>query len=127
MAHVLADGTFDPIHLGHVRYLSAASTFGELTVRVAPDADVRAKGRLVYQSQPERLATIAALRMVEEVCDDETLAGAILRLHPAYLVKGDDWRVKGLPEEVIAACRLYHVTVIFTQTQERTATERLRA
>lgn len=124
---VLADGTFDPIHYGHIRYLSVAATFGELIVRVATDADVLAKGRLLYQSREERLRTIGALRMVEDVCDDATLAEAILRLKPKYLAKGDDWRVKGLPVDVEAACHRAGTCVIFTQTQERTSSERLQA
>ena len=37
------DIDFDPLHWGHVRYLSAAATLGELAVRVASDADVLAK------------------------------------------------------------------------------------
>jgi D-beta-D-heptose 7-phosphate kinase/D-beta-D-heptose 1-phosphate adenosyltransferase len=124
---VLADGCFDPLHYGHIRYLSVAATFGELIVRVAPDDEVLAKGRLLYQSREERLRTVGALRMVEDVCDDATLAEAITRLKPKYLAKGDDWRVKGLPADVEVALKLAGTCVIFTQTQERTSTERLQA
>lgn len=123
---VLADGTFDPIHWGHVRYLTAAAAFGELVVRVAPDGDVLAKGRLLFQSREERLQTIAALLVVDAVCEDERLVDAICRLQPDYLAKGIDWEGR-LPQDVLEACHRYGTRILYVRTQERTSTERLQA
>lgn len=123
---VLADGCFDPIHVGHIRYLSAAAAFGTLTVRIAPDPAVLEKGRFLFQKRDERAKTIAALRSVEAVCFDETLAGAVLRIMPDYLIKGDDWRARGLPADVVEACERVNTVILFVETQERTSTERLR-
>lgn len=124
---VLADGCFDPLHVGHVRYLAAASAFGDLLVRIAPDRDIEAKGRFLFQSRQERARTIAALRCVDAVCFDESLAAAVRRLMPDYLVKGNDWRTTGLPQDVIDACVAADTTILFVDTQERTSSERLQA
>jgi cytidyltransferase-like protein len=123
---VLADGCFDPIHYGHVRYFDAAAVLGPLIVRVADDAEVRAKGRLLFQTRAERLKTIAQFVMVDAVCEDATLAAAVLRLQPKVLVKGQDWEGR-MPADVIAACRKTGTAIIFLETQERSSTERLQA
>lgn len=124
---VLADGCFDPIHYGHVRYLESASKLGDtLMVRVAPDLAIIDKGRVPFQDQEERAKTVLALGAVDRVCYHATLAGAIRDLHPSYLVKGPDWKGH-LPEDVLQACQESGTSVIFLRTQERTSTERLRA
>jgi cytidyltransferase-like protein len=123
---VLADGTFDPIHWGHVRYLSAAAALGELAVRVAPDADVLAKGRLLFQSRDERLKTIGSIRCVAYViAREQSLADTVRELVPDYLVKGIDWKDR-LPPDVIEACEDTGTQLLFLDVQERTSTERLR-
>jgi cytidyltransferase-like protein len=124
---VLADGTFDPLHWGHVRYLSAAAALGELYVRVAPDAEIEAKGRLVYQTREERVKTIGCLRPVSAVIADPlSLAETIRELIPEYLVKGQDWRDR-LPSDVVVACKETGTQILFLDTQERSSTERLKA
>ncbi len=123
---VLADGCFDCLHVGHVRYLVSAAHLGPVAVRVAPDADIVAKGRRPFQTQTERGEMLLALRMVERVTYDATLAAAVRRLTPQYLVKGDDWQGR-LPTDVVTACQETGTKILFTQTRERTSTERLRA
>src|SRR5438094_738945 len=63
---VLADGAFDPIHAGHLRYLQTAARYGtrhglRLLVRVAPDEVIRAKGREPFQTQQERAGMLRQL------------------------------------------------------------------
>lgn len=124
---VLADGCFDPLHYGHVRYLEAASKLGDtLLVRIAPDMAIIDKGREPFQDQEERAKTVLALGVVDRVCSHQTLAEAIRDCRPSYLVKGPDWKGK-LPEEVSRACQESGTRVIFLRTQERTCTERLSA
>lgn len=124
---VLADGCFDPLHVGHIRYLEAAARQSSpLIVRVAPDQVIRDKGRVPFQAQFERERVVVSLRMVDDVCNDETLAGSIRRWRPDYLVKGEDWRGR-LPQDVLLACAEIGTAIIFAETQERTSTERLRA
>lgn len=123
---VLADGVFDPLHYGHVRYLAEASAFGPLVVRVAPDRDITAKGRAPFQWRHERARTIAALRMVDAIAFDDTLEDALLRLQPNYLVKGEEWRGR-LSASINHACEQAGTEIYYVATQERTSTERLNA
>lgn len=122
---MLADGTFDPLHYGHVRYLRSARGLGApLIVRVAPDSDIRAKGRGPFQSRDERAQTVLALDAVDRVCLHDTLADAILDLTPRYLVKGADWRGR-LPDAVLAAAQAVGAELVFTDTREKSSSERL--
>ncbi len=122
---VLADGVFDPIHIGHVRYLAAAALSGtRLLVRIAPDAVIRAKGRQPFQTQTERALVIGQFKCVDDVCTDETLEAAIRAHRPAYLVKGCEWQDR-LPPAIVTACDAVGTRIKFTQTSARTSTERL--
>jgi cytidyltransferase-like protein len=123
---VLADGCFDVLHVGHLRYLRAAAELapGGLCVNIAPDAAIRAKGREPFQNAEERAELIFGLGCVDRVVQFSTLAAAILDLRPAVVAKGEDWRDR-LPAEVLEACQRVGARIRYTQTQTRTSTERL--
>jgi len=122
---VLADGTFDPLHAGHVQYLLRARDYGSrLLVRVAPSEEILAKGRSPFQTHAERLFVVQHLRCVDEICAHETLASAIRRRRPAYLVKGADWKDR-LPFDVHVACEEMGTIIKFTNTAAKSSTERL--
>jgi D-beta-D-heptose 7-phosphate kinase/D-beta-D-heptose 1-phosphate adenosyltransferase len=93
---VFTNGVFDLLHPGHVRYLQAARSQGDvLVVGVNSDRSVRAnKGpsRPVIPEQ-ERAEVVSSLACVDAVAifDDETPAAIIARLQPDVLVKGADW------------------------------------
>lgn len=121
---VLADGCFDPCHLGHVHYLQAAAQLGNpLFVNIAPDAAIRAKGREPFQTRTERGLTIEAFGCVANVCYF-SLPEAIRYWKPEIVAKGKDWKDR-LPYEVLEACYDVGARIVFTDTQTRTSTERL--
>lgn len=130
---VLVDGCFDPLHIGHVRYLLAAKALcihdpriddvEPLMARVAPDAAVLAKGRSPFQTAGERADCLNAFVPCHCYFND-TLAGAVLELKPRLLVKGLDWH-GALPRDVVDACISTGTHIVYTPTQERTSTERL--
>ncbi|MCZ7391731.1 MAG: adenylyltransferase/cytidyltransferase family protein [Candidatus Methanoperedens sp.] len=65
MVRVLATGTFDILHPGHLRYLSEAKALGdELYVIVARDSMVKHKPKPIVP-EGQRLAMVAALRIVD--------------------------------------------------------------
>jgi glycerol-3-phosphate cytidylyltransferase len=93
---VITFGTFDVFHVGHLRILQRARSFGDrLVVGVSTDAlNENKKGRAPVYSQEERREIVAALSCVDETFLEESLElkGAyIQRYGAAILVMGDDW------------------------------------
>ena len=121
----LADGTFDPLHFGHIQYLLVAAHLdGPLVVHIAPDDAIRAKGREPFQSRQERAMTVLALGCVDMVRMWPSLAEAIYEERPRYLVKGAEWRDQ-LPDDVMAACQHCHVEIVYTDVNAKRSSERL--
>jgi D-glycero-beta-D-manno-heptose 1-phosphate adenylyltransferase len=93
---VFANGVFDLLHPGHVRYLKHARSLGDvLIVAVNSDRSVRANkgaGRPINPDS-ERAEVLEALSCVDAVVvfDEETPYAVILGLQPDVLVKGADW------------------------------------
>ena len=107
---VFTNGVFDLLHVGHVRYLAQARTFGDaLIVAINSDRAVRElKGsdRPVIR-QDERAEVLAALRDVTHVTifDEVSPCTLIKELLPDVLVKGGDYGLDEIHgrEEVEAA------------------------
>jgi len=100
---VFANGCFDLLHVGHVRYLEAARGLGDLlVVGVNGDEQVR---RLKGEGRPhvperERAETIAALRAVDYVTvfHEPTVTELLLALRPDIHAKGTDYTEETVPE-----------------------------
>ncbi len=99
----LANGCFDVLHVGHVRYLQSASREADrLIVAVNGDASVRelkGAGRPILTAS-DRAELVAALRGVNYVVvfDDSTVERLLLLLHPDVHCKGTDYTVESVPE-----------------------------
>ena len=102
----LANGCFDVLHLGHVRFLEGAAAEADLlVVGVNTDDTVRAlkgEGRPV-QSAEDRASLVAALRPVDYVTifSEPTADQLIEKLRPEVHCKGTDYS-GGVPEEETA-------------------------
>jgi len=100
---VLANGCFDILHVGHVRYLEAARALGDvLVVAVNSDRSVRSikdSGRPILD-ETERVALISALRCVDHVIlfDEPDVRRVIDVLKPAVHAKGTDYTEESVPE-----------------------------
>jgi D-beta-D-heptose 7-phosphate kinase/D-beta-D-heptose 1-phosphate adenosyltransferase len=98
---VFTNGCFDLLHVGHVKYLQKARTFGDLlVVGLNSDASVQ---RLKGESRPligelERAHILAALDCVDYVVifDEDTPLRLIETLAPSVLVKGGDYTPEGV-------------------------------
>src|SRR5262245_26024285 len=93
---VFTNGVFDILHPGHVRYLQAARSQGDLLiVGLNSDASVRRnKGpERPINPEAERAEVLEALACVDAVSvfDEDTPADIIRRVQPDVLVKGADW------------------------------------
>ena len=104
---VLANGVFDLLHVGHVRYLAAARRLGDvLFVGINGDAAVR---RLKGPGRPlmpaaERAELVAALRAVDHVVvfEEDTADRLLAAICPHVHAKGTDYRPDAVPEAATA-------------------------
>lgn len=100
---VLANGAFDLLHVGHVRYLAGARALGDLlVVAVNSDRSVRqykGAGRPIMP-QDERVEILSHLWMVDRIClfDEATVTRVLYRLRPDIHAKGTDYTVETVPE-----------------------------
>ena len=100
---VLANGAFDPLHVGHVRYLRAARDCGDaLFVALNSDSSVRGlkgAGRPVIPHS-ERAEILCALEAVDYVVlfDEPTVENVIRELRPDFHCKGTDYTTQSVPE-----------------------------
>jgi rfaE bifunctional protein nucleotidyltransferase chain/domain len=93
---VFTNGVFDLLHPGHVRYLKAARSLGDvLVVGVNSDRSVRENKGPTRPIIPERerAEVLEALSVVDAavIFDELTPQAIIDRLRPDVLVKGADW------------------------------------
>ena len=100
---VLANGCFDILHVGHLRYLEGARALGDVLV-VAVNSDksmrlIKDAGRPIL-GEDERVALISALRCVDYVVVfDEPDVGRVLNmLTPSIHAKGTDYTEQTVPE-----------------------------
>ncbi len=111
MTTVLTFGTFDVLHVGHLRILERAAALGDrLVVGVSSDAlNASKKGRRPVFPQDERMRLVTALHCVSEVFLEESLElkrQYLIRYQAAVLVMGDDW--KGRFDEFSDICRVVY-------------------
>jgi rfaE bifunctional protein nucleotidyltransferase chain/domain len=100
---VLANGCFDILHVGHVRYLRAAKALGDLLV-VGINSDEQTR-RLKGEGRPlapqdQRAELISALEAVDFVTifEEPTVAQLLLALRPDIHAKGTDYTEESVPE-----------------------------
>src|SRR5688572_27487375 len=110
LTHAFANGAFDLLHVGHIRYLEAAKREADrLIVAINDDASVRAlKGpaRPVLP-QADRAEVVAALRAVDYVVifSEPTVTPLLELVQPAVHCKGTDYSLDTVPER--ATVRAY--------------------
>jgi rfaE bifunctional protein nucleotidyltransferase chain/domain len=106
---VLANGCFDLLHVGHIRYLRGAKALGgKLVLAMNSDASVRqmkGEGRPLMPEQ-ERAEIVAALSDVDAVVlfEEPDVRALIREIRPDIQAKGTDYTRENVPErdEVMA-------------------------
>ena len=103
MSVVLANGCFDVLHAGHVRYLEAAKSIGDmLVVGINSDeqvATLKGAGRPLMP-ESERAEIVAALAAVDFVTifNEPTVRELLLAIKPDIHAKGTDYTEDTVPE-----------------------------
>jgi rfaE bifunctional protein nucleotidyltransferase chain/domain len=107
---LLANGGFDLLHVGHVRYLRGAKELGgKLVVAINSDESVRAlkgQGRPIMPVE-ERAEIVAALEDVDAVVifPEMDVRTIIREIRPDIQAKGTDYTAESVPErDVVAEC-----------------------
>ena len=105
---VLANGCFDTLHVGHIRYLEGARREGDvLVVGVNGDSSVcalKGPGRPILDEQA-RARLVAALRAVDYVVifSEHSVESLLESLRPDLHAKGTDYTTESVPEHATAA------------------------
>ncbi len=127
----LANGCFDLLHVGHVRYLHAARELGgKLIVAINADASVRAlkgEGRPVMPAG-ERAEILASLSDVDAVVifPEKDVRALIREIRPDFHAKGTDYTAESVPErDDVEACG--GRVVIVGDPKSHSATEIIRS
>ncbi len=99
MRRIITFGTFDVLHIGHIRILKRARAHGDhLIVGISSDElNFSKKGRNPIYPYTSRLELISSLRFVDEVFKEESLEKKrdyIIEHKADALVMGDDWAGK---------------------------------
>jgi len=101
---IFANGCFDLLHVGHIRYLRGAKALGDvLVLAINNDASVR---RLKGPERPllpleDRLGILSAFEMIDFVTafEEDTVSPLLLKLKPNVQVKGTDYTPDTIPEK----------------------------
>ena len=123
----LANGCFDVLHVGHVRYLQGAKAEADvLVVGVNGDASVR---RLKGEDRPllpagDRALLVGALRAVDHVIvfDEDDVSALLLALKPDVHCKGTDYTPETVPEREVVRSYGGRVAIVGDPKQHDTRT-----
>ena len=100
---VLANGCFDILHVGHLRYLEHARALGDvLVVAINSDKSMRTikdQGRPILPEN-ERVSLVSALRCVDHIVlfDEPDVSHVLDVLRPGIHAKGTDYTERSVPE-----------------------------
>lgn len=128
---ILANGCFDLLHVGHVRYLHAAKELGgRLIVAVNSDDSVRAlkgKGRPLIPAE-ERAEILAALADVDAVVifPENDVRALLTEIHPEVHAKGTDYTADTVPERDVVRAYGGRVEIV-GDPKDHSATEIIRS
>lgn len=123
---VLANGCFDILHVGHVRYLEGARALGDLlVVGINSDEQVRAlkgEGRPLVPER-ERAELLAALRVVDfvTVFQEPTVESLLRAIRPDIHAKGTDYTEETVPERDVVRSLGGRVAIVGDPKQHSTS------
>ncbi len=127
---VLANGIFDLLHVGHIRYLAGARDAGS-TLLVAVNSDESAR-RSKGEGRPllpleERMEIVSAIACVDWVTwfEEDSVDEVLRRLRPAIHAKGTDYTEESVPERETARA-LGIRTLIVGDAKQHATSEMIR-
>lgn len=115
---VAVSGYFDPIHVGHIKYLAEAKKLGtELIVILSRDGQCLKKKGYVFMPYLERKVILESIRYVNQVVPnldgDTSCANSLREYHPDIFAKGGDRNPKNMPIEEIVVAKAKGIKIIY--------------
>lgn len=105
MTIVAVSGGFDPVHVGHIRYIQAASEYGDVHVYLNTDEWLMRKKGYVFMPLKDRAEILWAIKGVSLVIPaddaDDTVWKTIQQFKPDFFAKGGDRGPSNTPEAEI--------------------------
>lgn len=102
MKTICISGGFDPIHVGHLRLIHDAATYGDVVVILNSDEWLKRKkgyAMMDWLSRAYILRSIKGVKDVVQVDDsDWTVCEALQRIKPDYFANGGDRTAENTPE-----------------------------
>lgn len=122
MKTVVVSGYFDPLHIGHCRYIQEAKKLGDkLIVILNSNEQARLKKGKAFMPQQEKLEILKELRSVDEVIvsidKDRTVCKTLEMIKPDIFAKGGDRTLDNIPEADI--CRKLGIKMVFNVGGEK--------
>ena len=122
---MLAGGVFDLLHIGHIRYLEAASKMGSVVVGVTRNAHVNKGPKAPLYDENVRLECVRAIRYVDDAILVDSSFEALTIVQPDIFVKGMEYKGRMLPVDE-EFCKANDIEIRFTNTEEVRPRDRLR-
>jgi cytidyltransferase-like protein len=115
---VMVDGSFDPLHEGHIAYFDAAAQLGKPVLCNITSDEWTSRKHPVLLPQENRARVIDAVRFVSYVHAASVSTREVLdHLRPAEYVKGSDWLSRGgIPSDEAELCVRLGIKVHYVDT-----------
>lgn len=119
---VAVSGGFDPIHIGHVRYLTEAKKLGdELVVILNNDNWLKKKKGFVFMPESERIEVLMGIKAVDRVVvtghtkndTDKSVSKELKLVHPDIFANGGDRKPDGDPVPEVAVCEKLGIKMLY--------------
>ena len=127
----MVDGSFDPLHDGHIAYFQAAAALGmPVLCNIADDSWTITKHPILLP-QEQRAQVIDAIRFISFVHISKYSTREVLaQLRPGIYVKGSDWIDRGgVPSAEVELCAKLGIRIRYVETVLNSSTtliERIR-
>lgn len=124
----MVDGSFDPLHDGHIAYFIAAQNLGNpVLCNIASDQWTQTKHAILLEAA-QRAAVIDSIRYIDLVhISTATTASVLSELKPAVYAKGSDWRDRGgIPKQEQEICSSHGIKVVYLDTIKNSSSELLQ-
>ncbi len=125
---VLTSGGFDPLHIGHIKFLEWAHGLGLPVVVAVNSSDYINQKHIPMQSTADRVSVLNSLKFVDlafELPKQKLVSDVIRENKPKFFVKGNEYQ-GNLPKDEILACMESETEIVFAPTEKISSSEILR-